>query len=147
MVEFFRFLFFIIAMIKIQLFLISILGALAVIAGAFSAHLLERFVNQNIITLRELSIFEKAVRYQMYHVIVLLSLCLLNLSKNYIIFYYSFILIFLGIIFFSGSLYWISLQNIISITYPRFLFWITPLGGFLMIFGWFWIFLEGKKMI
>jgi uncharacterized membrane protein YgdD (TMEM256/DUF423 family) len=131
--------------IQIQIFLACMLGALAVIAGAFSAHLLERFANQNIITLRELSIFEKAVRYQMYHALVLLVIGVWNLLGNHTVISISFYLIFFGIVFFSGTLYWIALQPIIHLSFPIYLFWVTPLGGLCMIVGWILIFFEFKR--
>ena len=45
----------------------SILGALAVIFGAFGAHALK-----NILSEEQLKSFETGVKYQMYHAIVLL---------------------------------------------------------------------------
>ena len=49
-----------------NLALTSFLGALSVVLGAFGAHSLQETLN-----VTELNSFETAVRYQMYHVIVL----------------------------------------------------------------------------
>lgn len=126
---------------KLHRFLIiaAILGASAILLGAFSAHALEKMVEKNLMTARQLEIFEKAVKYQMYHAIIILVLALFNLLQNKIIFQKSIYLILTGIICFSGSLYWIALQSIIGISFPHFLFWITPLGGILFVAGWIFI--------
>ncbi len=54
-------------MIQFSLIFASILGGLAVIFGAFGAHLLKRILNEE-----QLKSFETGVKYQMYHAIVLL---------------------------------------------------------------------------
>lgn len=114
----------------------AISGGAAILLGAFSAHALEKMVEKNMMTPRQLEIFEKAVRYQMYHTIVILVLALFNLLQNKVIFQKSIYLLSAGIISFSGSLYWIALQHIIGISFPHFLFWTTPLGGILFVAGW-----------
>lgn len=122
--------------IKIQLIISSLLGALSIILGAFSAHALENLVQQQILPEHYFQVFEKAVKYQMYHAILLLVLSLFNYQKNQLVFQKSFFITLAGILLFSGSLYWISTQQIIHLAFPHFLFWITPLGGLLMITGW-----------
>jgi len=101
------------------------LGALTIILGAFGAHAL-----QEILTLNELKSFETAVRYQMYHVLVLLFVNTYSKfdvkTKNSISY-----LFFIGILFFSGSIYAITLGiNAKSIWF------ITPIGGVFFILGW-----------
>lgn len=122
--------------LKIPILLASILGATSIIFGAFSAHALENLADKNILSLHQLTIFEKAVKYQMYHSIVLLILSLFNFIQNKPIFKQSIYTIFSGILLFSYSLYWIALQNILGLAFPHALFWITPLGGLFMIIGW-----------
>lgn len=126
-------------LIKTQIIIAAIMGAFSIILGAFSAHGLESLVHTNKLSEHYFNVFEKAVKYQMYHSIVLLVLTLFNLLQKNISFKASYWFIFTGIILFSGSLYWIALQNLVHIAFPRFLFWITPLGGLLMIVGWLWI--------
>ncbi len=128
-----------------QLSIACVLGALSIVLGAFSAHALEKSVASNIMSQHHFEIFEKAVKYQMYHSIVLLILALFNILQKNTFFKISFLIIFLGIILFSGSLYWISMQSILAVCFPHFLFWITPLGGFLMIIGWIFILIETHK--
>lgn len=133
--------------IKGQLFIAAFMGAFSIILGAFSAHGLEAYVNSGILSRHNLEVFEKGVKYQMNGAIVLLILSLINRLQLNIIFLWSFRLLVAGIICFSGSLYFIALQNLIHIFFPRFLFWITPLGGFLMIVAWIMIFIEGGKSL
>lgn len=132
---------------KTQLFITSCLGALSIILGAFSAHGLETLVKTGKLTQHSLNIFEKAVKYQVYGVFVLLTLTLFNLLQNKLIFKWSFGLMFVGVIFFSFSLYAITLLPLLNTLYPSSLFWVTPFGGLLMIIAWIMIFVEGRKIV
>lgn len=110
---------------KINLGIAALIGALTIVLGAFGAHAL-----QDTLTADGLKSFETAVRYQMYHVIVLLfvnSYQEFNLkTKNWISY-----LFFAGILFFSGSIYAITLG-----INPKSIWFITPLGGLFFILGW-----------
>jgi|TARA_B110000908_G_C10185720_1_gene417883 uncharacterized membrane protein YgdD (TMEM256/DUF423 family) len=109
-----------------NLILTSILGALTVILGAFGSHVLKEKLG-----VEGLETFETAVKYQMYHVIVLLvvnSMIQLSIkSKNNISLFF-----FLGILFFSGSLYLITIFGV----NPKNIWFVTPLGGLFFILGW-----------
>ncbi|HFS67503.1 MAG TPA: DUF423 domain-containing protein [Flavobacteriia bacterium] len=116
----------------------AILGFLAVALGAFGAHTLK-----NKIGLEQLKVFETGVRYQMYHVLVLLFVnSYVGFSqkvKNKISLFF-----FLGILFFSGSLYLLSTQIIPA----KFIGPITPIGGLFFITGWLTMsyhFVKNKK--
>ncbi|SDU20317.1 Uncharacterized membrane protein YgdD, TMEM256/DUF423 family [Polaribacter sp. Hel1_33_78] len=102
------------------------LGLSAVILGAFGAHTLKE-----ILTAEQLLSFETAVRYQMYHAIVLLFVNIFEgfsaKQKNVIS-----IMFFMGVLFFSGSIYLIQLTSITS----KSIWFVTPLGGFFFIIGW-----------
>ncbi|MCF6182819.1 DUF423 domain-containing protein [Lutibacter sp.] len=103
----------------------SILGAITIILGAFGAHALKDKLG-----VYELKSFETAVKYQMFHVLVLLFVnTMVNFTskiKNQLT-----LLFLLGILFFSGSIY------AITFGVPAKLIWfITPLGGLLFIIGW-----------
>lgn len=106
----------------------AILGALAVTLGAFGAHGLKGKITQH-----ALESYETAVKYQMYHVIVLLIInstsFLTNFSKKTLN-----ILFIVGILFFSGSIYAITFG--IS---AKSIWFITPLGGTLLIFAWLYL--------
>ncbi|MDC9721785.1 MAG: DUF423 domain-containing protein [Urechidicola sp.] len=109
-----------------NLTLASILGMLAIIFGAFGAHALKEKLG-----VEDLKTFETGVRYQIIHVIVLL---LVNMYadfsqkvKNTISLFF-----FIGIFFFSGSLYAITTLEL----NPKTIWFITPLGGLFFILGW-----------
>ncbi|MBV1887843.1 MAG: DUF423 domain-containing protein [Urechidicola sp.] len=104
----------------------AILGMLAIVFGAFGAHALKDSLGVD-----DLKTFETGVRYQIIHVLVLL---LVNMyanfshkNKNGISLFF-----FLGILFFSGSLYTITVFGI----NPKSIWFITPLGGLFFIIGW-----------
>lgn len=104
----------------------AILGLVAVILGAFGAHSLKDKIGAD-----ALITFETGVRYQMYHVIVLL------IVNCYHEFTYKTkrqisSLFFLGILLFSGSLYAISAIGVD----PKSIWFVTPIGGLFFILGW-----------
>jgi uncharacterized membrane protein YgdD (TMEM256/DUF423 family) len=109
----------------------AILGALSVMFGAFAAHGLK-----TIIDAEQLTIFETGVRYQFYHVFALLAVGILykDFLNNFL--RWSGYMFCLGILFFSGSLYCLSLFNGEISPAFKWLFLITPLGGLCFITGW-----------
>lgn len=114
---------------EIALFFGASFGLLAVVFGAFGAHLLKKKL-----TSEQLQSFETGVKYQMYHGIVLLTLGFQlkanTLLDNYIV--YAFIL---GVLLFSFSIYGLVISSAknrkIKILGP-----ITPLGGLFLVGGW-----------
>ena len=107
----------------------GIFGFLAIILGAFGAHLLKNKLNT-----AQLQSFETGVKYQMYHAIVLLVLGFQvnNLSPIDAYIVYAFVL---GIFLFSFSIYGLVISSAnnkkIKILGP-----ITPLGGLFLAAGW-----------
>jgi uncharacterized membrane protein YgdD (TMEM256/DUF423 family) len=108
-----------------NLVITSLLGAITILLGAFGAHALKEILDES-----ALKSFETAVRYQMYHVLVLLVVNsypkFSTKSKNIISY-----LFFSGILFFSGSIYAITLG-----VNAKSIWFITPLGGLLFVLGW-----------
>ncbi|CCQ53948.1 DUF423 domain-containing protein [Crocosphaera watsonii WH 8501] len=114
-------------MVKIFLFIGSILAGLSVAGGAFASHALKDRLSD-----RFLEIFETGTKYQMYHALALILVALLlNSQENTPITMvgagYAFII---GILIFSGSLYALSLTGI------KWLGAIAPIGGAALIIGW-----------
>jgi len=111
------------------------LGMMAIILGAFGAHALKESL-----TSEALSSFETAVRYQMYHVIVLLFVNIYEgftpKQKNNIS-----TIFFVGIFLFSGSIYVIQLTSITA----KSIWFVTPLGGVFLILGWILMIIIFKK--
>lgn len=106
----------------------SIFGFLAVVFGAFGAHLLK-----NKLTIAQLQSFETGVKYQFYHAIVLLILgfqptTLLNTNLTVSLFV-------IGTILFSFSIYGLVLLSArnkkLALLGP-----ITPIGGLVLLLGW-----------
>ena len=107
----------------------SFFGLLAIIFGAFGAHLLKKRLTKD-----QLQGFETGVKYQMYHAIVLLVLGFqFDISatiNSYII--YAFII---GTVLFSFSIYGLVISSANN-KKLKFLGPITPLGGLFLVFGW-----------
>ena len=118
----------------------AILGAVAVILGALGAHALK-----NVLTPEQLLSFETGVKYQMYHalLLVILSLAIKPTSSKYLLTAVN--LIFLGVILFSGSIYLLTIKNILGMEFLKFVGPITPIGGILIVVGWVLLILEGLK--
>ena len=119
----------------------AILAGLAVAFGAFGAHGLEKMV-----TPERLITWEKGVKYQMYHALALfvISWALVQYpeqAKTLINAAWAFII---GIIFFSGSLYFLVLTGTLKLG-PINLALITPLGGVAFVLGWFWLVMAARK--
>ncbi|MBS1508713.1 MAG: DUF423 domain-containing protein [Bacteroidetes bacterium] len=104
----------------------ALLGMLGVAFGAFGAHALKPLLTQ----LGRLETFELAVRYHFYHAFALLIIGLLMDKWGTTTLRWSSLLLFFGVFFFSGSLYFFSLTNVTAFAM------ITPVGGVLMIAGW-----------
>ena len=104
-------------------------GLLAVVLGAFGAHGLKKVIGPE-----EINTFETGVKYQMYHALFLMVLSVLpNLSagtKNTV-----FYLVFVGLILFSGSIYFLATNALTSFDFKKIGF-VTPIGGTLLIAGW-----------
>jgi uncharacterized membrane protein YgdD (TMEM256/DUF423 family) len=111
-----------------QLFLLvaSINGFLAVALGAFAAHGLK-----NVLDTQLLATFQTGVQYQMTHALALLVVALLTIQfpQNSLLKFSGWFLV-VGILFFSGSLYALSISGI------RWLGAITPIGGLFFLAGW-----------
>lgn len=114
-------------------------GFLAVIFGAFGAHSLEKLVNSN-----QLETWQTGVQYHFYHTFAILFLSTFSRARNKII-NFSFYCFVLGILFFSGSLYLITLKDVLGFTSLSVLGPITPIGGVFFILGWLSLFLAALR--
>ena len=85
----------------------TVLGILATILGAFASHGLKDHIDTEAI-----ATFETGVRYQMYHALLLLVVggtsFVGNGSKRWVL-----ILVVVGLIFFSGSIYGLATKKFI----------------------------------
>lgn len=115
-------------------------GATAVALGAFGAHGLQSMVEKGSLTDHDLSIYETAVRYQMYHTFALLAAAALQQWLSPKSQHRSALLFIFGMIIFSGSLYLLALSPVIFGSQVSWLGAITPLGGVAFIAGWLTLF-------
>jgi uncharacterized membrane protein YgdD (TMEM256/DUF423 family) len=114
----------------------GISGAIAVALGAMGAHFLKSKAETGMITANDLQAFGTAVKYQMYHSIVLLFLALFAEKVNPGQLKRSANCFMAGIILFSGSLYLLSTSKLIGISNLKWLGPVTPIGGIFLITGW-----------
>jgi uncharacterized membrane protein YgdD (TMEM256/DUF423 family) len=96
-------------------------GLAGVLFGAFGAHILRDLLAK----LGTAQFWQTAVFYHLIHAVVLLVLSGWRPIPRV-----AFLLVFAGIIVFSGSLY------LLALTYVKWIGAITPLGGFFLLFGW-----------
>ncbi len=106
--------------------LASLSLAVAVAAGAFGAHGLKRVLSADM-----LQIWQTGVLYHLIHALGILALAaLMGRSMSGSLLGWAGLLMFIGIVFFSGSLYVLALSG------TKWLGAVTPLGGVLFIIAW-----------
>ncbi|HEU4387461.1 MAG TPA: DUF423 domain-containing protein [Blastocatellia bacterium] len=103
----------------------AVSALIGVAAGAFGAHSLKARLDAEM-----LSIFEVAVRYQMYHAFGLIGVAWAHTRWPVGAVTIAGWLFVIGTLLFSGSLYALSLSGV------RWLGAITPLGGLAFLVGW-----------
>ncbi len=113
----------------------AIIGAIAIIFGAFGAHALKKVLN-----VEQLATFETGVKYQMYHALFLLFVgtsVLVSEKAKKVIYY----LVDFGLLLFSGSIYLLATNELTSFDF-KVIGFVTPIGGFLLIVAWLWLFFD-----
>ena len=110
---------------KLFLLLGSVFAAISILFGAFGAHILKEKLSSD-----QLVVFEIATRYMMYHSFGLLIFGLLGYILNEEIITVPGIMMVVGIVIFSGSLYLVALGG-----FKKFGM-ITPIGGVILIASW-----------
>lgn len=122
-------------MMKLFIILGALCTMMSVGTGAFSAHGLEGKLSD-----KYMSVWEKAVNYQMYHGLGLIIIGVISGTTSINVNWAGWLL-FLGVVFFSGSLY------ILALTQIRILGAITPIGGLLFIAGWLMLIISTFKFV
>jgi uncharacterized membrane protein YgdD (TMEM256/DUF423 family) len=125
---------------KNTLTIIGVLGAIAVILGAFGAHSLKNLLSES-----QLATFETGVRYHYYHTFAIFGVFLLQQNRPIKRFKLITTLFLIGIILFSGSIYLLACKDILGIENLKFLGPITPIGGTFFIAAWILLAIEGRK--
>jgi uncharacterized membrane protein YgdD (TMEM256/DUF423 family) len=103
----------------------AIFMALDVLLGAFGAHALKTSLSPEM-----LAVYKTGVEYQFYHALGLLIIGLIGFHIDSKWLRRSGLLLTIGILIFSGSLYVLSLTGIKVIGA------ITPIGGVSFVAGW-----------
>jgi len=114
----------------------AVSGLLAVMLGAFGAHVLKKMISPEM-----LETYKTGVQYHFYHTFALLAVGILmhfNPSKTL---KWSAWLFIAGIILFSGSLYALSISGIKALGI------ITPFGGVIWIAAWVLLAVHSNKHI
>lgn len=113
----------------------TVFAFLGVALGAFGAHALkEKFAEP-----RYEQVWNTAVQYQMYHALGLIVVGILSMDALFgnsgLLIWAGFLMV-VGILFFSGSLY------VLSVTGVKKLGAITPIGGVLFLAAWILLLIE-----
>lgn len=107
-----------------------VLILIGIILGAFGAHGLKKVVSDTSL----LDSFETGVRYQIYHGFAFLIFGSTSIKEK--VGKGLFVSFLVGVLFFSGSIFALVFLNIKEIEFPKFIAFITPLGGGLLIISW-----------
>lgn len=110
---------------RVVIAIAALLGAAAVLLGAFGAHALRDTLDE-----RALAIWRTAVEYQFWHVLAALAVALLARDGASTCLRIAAVAFVAGIVLFCGSLYSLALGG------PRIVDVITPLGGIAFVVGW-----------
>ena len=123
------------AKFKMLILITSVLGATAVMMGAFGSHYLAEKLPA-----KSLSAYKTAVNYQFYHTLALFCTALLYRIYRIKGLFYVGLYFLCGIMLFSGSLYLLSLQSLMGVDLPKVFGLLTPLGGLALMAAWAAIF-------
>ena len=109
----------------------ALLAGTAVILGAMNAHYLKQFFDPS-----TTASFDTGVRYQMYHALAILAIASLSKyidqkQRKRIV-----VLLSLGVLLFSGSIYLLCGFKANGIIGLKGLGILTPIGGLILILGW-----------
>ena len=115
--------------------LAAVNGLIAILLGAFTTHTLRESSTEEL-----LKSFETGVTYHMYHSLAMLAVSILSLHFPHVrVLKFSAYSFLLGIMLFSGSLYFLALTGVSGMGI------ITPVGGIFFILGWIALCIFGAK--
>ena len=118
------------------------LSGLAVAAGAFGAHGLQRVTSDAKI----IQTYQTAVQYQGWHALALILVAILfSAHVNQKLLRYTAWCFLTGILLFSGSLYLLTILKIQESGMSKMIGPVTPIGGLFFIAGWILLMLAALK--
>lgn len=113
----------------------AISGALAVLLGAFGAHLLKQLISPDM-----LEVYQTGIHYQFYHTFAMLCVgILMNFNPSKTLKWSGYLFI-AGTIIFSGFLYLLALTGI------KALGMIVPIGGLTLVAAWIFLLVHVLKI-
>lgn len=110
---------------RVILIVAALLGAAAVLLGAFGAHALRDTLDEHALT-----IWHTAVEYQFWHVLAAVAVALLARDGASTCLRIAAVAFVAGIVLFCGSLYALVLGA------PRLIGVVAPFGGTAFVVGW-----------
>lgn len=111
---------------KILLVIASLMMAFGILLGAFGAHMLKTFISDEL-----MDVYDTGIKYQFFNTLGLFVVALiLHYKQESKLIFISGILIVIGTLLFSVSLYLLVILKI------SWLGMITPIGGSLLILAW-----------
>ncbi len=117
-------------------FIGSLFGFTSVLSGALASHWLKSKLSFN-----QLESFKIAVYFLFFH--ALLFIIFAFVESEY--FKKSLRFIIAGISVFSGSIFIMSLKYALGFTLPSWFHFITPIGGLILLVGWFLFMFSWRK--
>ncbi len=112
--------------IKILLIIASVMMSFGIILGAFGAHMLKQFISNELMV-----VYETGIKYHFFNTLGLFAIAfILSFKPNSKLLFVCGILVFLGTLLFSVSLYLLVILKISWIGI------ITPIGGSLLVIAW-----------
>ncbi len=112
----------------------ALLGAFAVLAGAFGAHGLKAILDT-----QQLKTWNTASSYQLVHAVLLLALAVSTVIDQKLV-RIAYCLLLTGVLLFSGSLFILLLTGVNTVAL------LTPVGGILLVVGWLTLALAALRM-
>lgn len=111
---------------KILLIIASLMMALGIALGAFGAHMLKQFISDEL-----LSVYQTGIQYHFFNTLGLFAIAfILNFKPDSTLLFVCGLLVFVGTLLFSVSLYALVILKI------SWLGMITPIGGTMLIVAW-----------
>ena len=125
-----------------NLFLLSaISGIMAVVIGAFGAHSLSDHISAD-----SLVSYKTGVSYQFYHTLASILSLVMYINFKSKQFRWASLCFLIGILFFSGSIYLLTTNDMTEIGMRSILGPMTPIGGLLFIVAWCFVFIGVLKI-
>jgi uncharacterized membrane protein YgdD (TMEM256/DUF423 family) len=112
----------------------ALTGAIAVLLGAFGAHALKQIVPPDTV-----NTFQTGVQYQMYHSLALLATGIIYERYPVKFIKWAGLCFIVGIVLFSGSLYFLTLLKATATVGMQGAGIITPFGGLFFIAAWLFL--------